>query len=42
MKYFHWFSLTRFDTTPGVVPTNCLDFNGVRPTIVPVDVVCAA
>jgi len=42
MKYFHWFSLTRFDRAPGVVPTNCLDFNGVRPTIVPVDVVCAA
>jgi len=36
------FFLTRFDATFGVVPTNCLVFNGVRPTNVPVDVACAA
>jgi hypothetical protein len=34
--------LTRFDTTLGVALANCFVFKGVRPTIVPVDVPCAA
>jgi len=32
----------RFDATLGVAPTNCLDFNGVRPTFVPVDAFAAS